>query len=136
MAEFNVHGLDDLCADLENISALPPSIKSEMLTAAGEEVVRATRDQTPVDTGLTKSSIKAQKPVISRDGGSVTIAPSGQRTRYKTTTRNPEIAYVTEFGSRGRAANPFMQRGAEEAQAPAADAAFEVYDDYLNSIGL
>ena len=133
-----VEGFDKCCASLDKLAAMPDGTKAEMLTSGGEVIAQAHREKLEqygaVDTGRLAASIKVGKP--NAKAGTIEIHPSGTRRRGNTVTRNEEIGYITEYGKKGEPARPWMREANADCEDKAVDAAGQVFDNYLNKIGL
>lgn len=140
MAGFNFKGLDEIQLSLKEIAEIPEDIQDEMLNAQANVVVSAQQAKARAygveDTGLMIRSIKKGK-VKERKGQRILyVTPVGARVRGKTKTTNAEIAFVNEFGKRGQKARPFMKDANEACAEEATQAAFQVYDQWLQSKNL
>ena len=133
-----VEGFDKFCASLDKLAAMPDGTKAEMLTAGGEvvkEAHQAKLDQYgAVDTGALAASIKVARP--NTRAGTIEIRPTGTRRRGNTVTRNEEIGYITEYGKKGEPARPWMREANADCEDKAVDAAQNVFNAYLDKIGL
>ena len=133
-----VEGFDRFVASLDKLAALPSSEFGKMLTAGGEEVKKGHQEKLDqykaVDTGKLRDTIKVGKPNTS--AGYVEIRPTGTRKRGNTVTRNEEIGYITEYGKLGEPARPWMREGNADSEDKAVDAAQNVFNNYLDKIGL
>ena len=144
MAKVEFKGIDELMLSLQEVAALPDEIIDAMLDARADVVVAAQRESAqrmltgPHATGATARSIKKGKPKL-RDGRRVVyVTPTGSRKHSDGAkpTRNAEVAFVGEYGTKEIPARNFI-RTANETCADAATAAeFEVYSRYLESKGL
>lgn len=135
---MTVEGFDRFTASLDKLAALPPATMGEMLTSGGEVIAQAHREKLEqygaVDTGRLAASIKVGKP--NAKAGTIEIRPSGTRRRGNTVTRNEEIGYITEYGKKGEPARPWMREGNADSEDKAVDAAQNVFNAYLDKIGL
>lgn len=140
MATFSSNGLDELILSLEEVAQLPDSVKDEILNAQADVVVQAQRQKARAygvhRTGLTVEKIGKGKPKTTKDGRVIYVYPKGSRLRGKKKTRNAEIAFVNEFGSRKQKARPFIHDANEECAAATVAAGAEVYDRFLKSKNL
>lgn len=140
MAKIEVNGLGELFAAFDDFASLPEELLDNMLRAEADVVEPAIKAKAHAygveDTGLLISSIKRGKIKRSRDGKTLSIEAQGSRTRGNITTRNTEVAYLNEYGSRKVKARPFMRDATEESEAEAVKAAEKVYDNYLKSKNL
>ena len=140
MAKFEMDGLSTLSAAFEQLAALPDDVMFEMLEAGGDVVVKAQQAKADAfglrDTGLMIESIQAGKPRRLRDGGEIALTPEGTRRRGKTVTRNAEIAYVNEYGKGGQPGTEFIKLANVESEGRARQAAGNIYNKWLDRIGL
>lgn len=140
MATFGFKGLDELTLSLQEIAEIPEDIQDAMLNAQADVVVPAqqqkARDYKVQDTGLMIRSIKKGKVKTQKGARVLYITPMGSRVRGKTKTTNAEIAFVNEFGSRHQKARPFMKDANESCAEETTQAAFRVYDEWLQSKNL
>ena len=140
MAKFEMDGLSTLSAAFEQLAALPDDVMFEMLEAGGDVVVKAQQAKADAfglrDTGLMIESIRAGKPRRLRDGGEIALTPEGTRRRGKTVTRNAEIAYVNEYGKGGQPGTEFIKLANAESEGRARQAAGNIYNKWLDRIGL
>ena len=140
MAELSFSGFSKLELSFEQLAAIPPEVKSEMLNDAIDIIIDAQKAKAEeygvADTGLMIDSIKKGKPEFQTDGFSIACTPKGTRTRGKTETRNAEIAYINEYGKTNIPAKPFMRDANAEAERASIEAAETKYWDWLDKIGL
>lgn len=153
MAEINFKGLDEVMLSMQEVAALPDEVIDEMIEAKAEVVVKAqvaeagklgkeyrNKGQKKLyATGKTALSIKKGR-IREKDGARVMfITPSGSRTRgkrKKTATRNAEIAFLNEYGTKTIHARNWMWTANEKCAAEAEAAAMAVYDRFLQEKGL
>ena len=152
MAEFSFRGLDEFTLSLKEVAELPEEVVDEMLNAGADVTAAAQRqeaeklgklggyrnDSQTIDwsTGETARSIKKGR-VKTKDGHRVIyITPVGSRKRGKTTTRNAEIAFLNEFGTKTIRARGFIRKANENSAEAATAAQMEVYNRYLESKNL
>ena len=147
MAKVEFKGIDEVELSFKELAALPDELIDEMLNARADVIVEAQRAEArklgkeyrnkgqakDYSTGLTARSIQKGKVKV-KDGQRVLyITPTGSRKRGKTVTRNAEIAFENEFGTKTIQA----RRKANEKSADAAVAAeYEVYNRFLTEKGL
>ena len=150
---MTVEGFDRFTVSLDKLAALPDATVAEMLTAGGEVIKEAHqakleeyisgydvkpyksgRPRKVIRTGQLSDSIKVGKPNVK--AGYVEIRPTGTRRRGNTVVRNEEIGYITEYGKKGEPARPWMREGNADSEDKAVDSAGQVFDNYLDKIGL
>lgn len=140
MAQLTINGLDSLMDDLEAVAELPDSVASEMLNKQADVVVKAQKSQISsiglVDTGMLKRSIR-KSDSIKKTGSSrsMEVYPDGTRPNG---VRNAEVGFIHEYGAKNKhiPAKKWMQQANESCAEKAAEAAREVYDEFLKSKNL
>lgn len=150
MARLSSHGLDELQLDLKTIATLPVSVQDEMLTAMAKVTAEAQRQKAKAygvqapGSGKTIKSIKPGKVKIDKYGRrEIFVTPVGTRERggkrkgtKSKRVRNAEIAFVNEYGKKNQKARPFVRDGNEASAAASTEAAFQIYDRFLQSNNL
>lgn len=156
MAEFSFKGLDEVRLSLKEVAELPDEVVDEILNAGADVLVPAQRREAEklgkiggyrnpkqtrdYSTGTTARSIKKGRVKIAKNGGRVLyVTPVGSRTRGKKkprATRNAEIAFANEFGTRTIHARGFMKAANEQSAGAVEKAEFDVYDRWLKSKNL
>lgn len=153
MAEFGFKGLDELRLSLKEVAELPTEVVDEMLNAGADVLVPAQRRETAklgkvggyrnagqkrdYSTGGTERAIKKGRVKIAKNGSRVLyITPAGSRTRHGKTTRNAEVAFLNEFGTRTIHARGFMKAANEQSAGAVEAAEAAVYDKWLQSKNL
>lgn len=140
MPEISFSGLDSLELSMKEISEIPDDVKDEMLQAQAAVVVPVMRARAQAyglkDTGLMIDSIKPGKPKKTKTGRALYVAPQGKRRRGQKDTRNTEIAFIGEYGTKKVRARPFMREAVEATAEQAEQAALQVYDRWLKSKNL
>lgn len=143
MAEFSATGLAELMLSLQEVAQIPDDVQDDMLNAEADVAVAAQRKKVRaygiydgrsakhVADSLKKGDVKV------KDGArAIYITPTGSRKRGKLTTRNAEILFVNEYGRKNQRARPALRDASEECADAAVQAAFEIYDRYLQSKNL
>lgn len=143
MGKLTVNGFDALSDDLASLASLPDSVIEQILFAEAEIVEaeqRATAKEMGVyDSGMTAGSIKKGKIKKTASGQSITVAPRGRNVRGD---RNSEVAFVNEYGRKGKGgskglpARPFIRTANARAEKKAVEAGEKVLNDYLDSKNL
>lgn len=115
MARIELNGFDDLCEAFNRISDIPDSITEEALEGmakVAEEKIRQQGESMGVRDPESEvhilDKLKRKKPKITPEGGYSVITFTGKRRRGKKETRNAEIAFINEYGSRKVKARPFI----------------------------
>lgn len=138
MASFMCYGPDELASALNKISDIPEEVKIDALKAGGE-IIAAEQKKVGEEKGIRDPNsnvhildkIKVNKPKIKRYSASVSITFSGNRKRGKTKTRNAEIAFFNEFGTKEMPARPFISVANAKAKEKAIKAIADVIHDYI-----
>jgi len=140
MPEISFSGLDSLELSMKEIAEIPDDVKDEMLQAQAAVVVPVMRARAQAyglkDTGLMIDSIKPGKPKKTKTGRALYVTPQGKRRRGQKDTRNTEIAFIGEYGTKKVRARPFMREAVEATAEQAEQAALQVYDRWLKSKNL
>ena len=140
MPEISFSGLDSLELSMKEIAEIPDNVKDEMLQAQAAVVVPVMRARAQAyglkDTGLMIDSIKPGKPKKTKTGRALYVTPQGKRRRGQKDTRNTEIAFIGEYGTKKVRARPFMREAVEATAEQAEQAALQVYDRWLKSKNL
>lgn len=143
MASFEVEGLFDF-NDLLNAGSIPNDVMNKMLHAAADVAVEAQKKTATsmldkgYSTGQLAKSIGKGRIKRTKDGKSISIVFKGSRKRGRRkihTTSNSEIAFLNEFGARGKPGRPFIQTANAQCEEAAVEAAAKVYDKWLDSMG-
>ncbi|MDR3277430.1 MAG: hypothetical protein LBT12_01545 [Oscillospiraceae bacterium] len=142
MASFKVEGFNELALSFDKLANIPTNVIAEMLNAEADVIVRAQKATAKAmlngkfSTGKTADSISKAKAIVQPNGGNIiTVYAMGTRTRgKKSKTRNSEIAFVNEYGARGKPKRPFIAEANKKHADEAVAAATAVYDKYLGSI--
>ena len=115
MARIELNGFDDLCEAFNRISDIPDSITEEALEGMAKVAEEKIREQgesmgvrDPESDVHILDNLKRKKPEITPEGGYAVITFTGKRPRGQKGTRNAEIAFVNEYGSRKMKARPFV----------------------------
>ena len=138
MASFMCYGPDELASALNKISDIPEEVKIDALKAGGK-IIAAEQKKVGEEKGIRDPNsnvhildkIKVNKPKIKRYSASVSITFSGNRKRGKTKTRNAEIAFFNEFGTKEMPARPFISVANAKAKEKAIKAIADVIHDYI-----
>ena len=144
MARVEFSGIDELSLSLKEVAELPDEVIDAMLDARADVIVEAQRESAkrmlvgPYAKGDTARSIKKGKPKL-RDGHRILyVTPTGSRKHSDGAkpTRNAEIAFVNEYGTRDIPARSFIRTANETCADAAVAAEFEVYSRFLEEKGL
>lgn len=166
MARLRVDGLDALLLDLAEVAAIPDKVADEMLTAEAEIVADAIRKEASqlgmysgyntsnnirytsesnmlpgqtrsYSTGTLAESVKIRKK-MERKGAErrKTIYFSGSRKRGNTVTKNSEIAFLNEYGTRTINQRNFIWVAIEKSKDAAYKVMESIYDQFLKDKGL
>ena len=139
MAGFSVSGLDELILSMEEMANLPDDEAFKMLKAEADIVEPAQlakgKELGVYDSGQTLTSMTRKSSGTSGGSKKIDITFEGVNDDGN---RNAEVAFVNEYGvpSRGIAPRQFIRIANEEAADEAVEAAADVYDKWLESLGL
>ena len=142
MAKVEMDGLGELTLSLKEIADLPDAVIDEMLNAQADIAAAAQQEEAtrmlvgPYATGTTAMTVRKGKVKIKNGQRVIYVTPTGTRKRGKTVTRNAEIAFLNEYGTRKIPARPFIRTANERTAVEQEKAAMKIYDDYLKSKGL
>lgn len=153
MPKVEFKGLDEILLSMQEVAALPEEVIDEMLNARADVVVAAQqaearklgseyrnkKQKKSYATGTTAISSKKGKIKVKDGTRMLYVTPAGSRTRgkkKKTTTRNAEIAFLNEFGTRTINARNFIRTANERSAEAATAAELAVYDRFLGEKGL
>lgn len=163
MAQLSFSGLDELMLSMREIAEIPDEVQDRMLDAEAQIVAEAIRGEAAklgigydaknenerhtsetntlpgqiqsYSTGKLAQSVKVGKVKIVKGRRQKYIYFAGSRTRGKTRTRNAEIAFLNEYGTRTINARNFVRTAHQKSEAAATEAAAAVYNRWLESKG-
>lgn len=140
---FKVEGLNEFSLSLEELAALPDTVQDRMLLAGADVVAKAQKQKVLAygiydrdSTQHVADAIKPGKVKLNRGERVVYVSPTGTRKRGNKTTRNAEILFINEYGKKRQKARPAVRDANEACAAAMTQAQFEVYDQWLKSLGL
>ena len=141
MAEIGFSGMDDLLFSMEELAKIPEEVQDAMLNAQADVVVqaqkRSARTYGVEETGEMIRSIKKGRVKRGKGGERVIyVTPTGTRKRGNTTTRNAEIAFTNEYGTRDQPARPFIRDANETSAKETTEAGAEVFYNWQEKSGL
>lgn len=127
MAQFDVHGLDELMKELDglgNFDEVAPAMLEEAAPILEKEVVRLA---TPFwDSGDMVKSIKRTNTIQGRWGGFyICVRPTGKDQKG---TRNMDKMAWLEFGVKGKAATPIITKAVLNTEQKILDTMQEVFN--------
>lgn len=138
MASFEFSGFDDLDAALHRLGQPPDEVKSKALTAMAKVAAGKIKSQgealgvrDPESSAHILDKIKVNEPKLNENGGICTITFSGTRTRGRTRTRNAEIAFINEYGTREERARPFIGQAMTQNEKAIVDPGAEIIGDWI-----
>ena len=138
MASFEFKGFDDLDAALQRLGQPPDEVKAKALTEMAKVAAGKIKSQgealgvrDPESDVHILDKIKVNKPKLNADGGICTITFSGTRTRGRTRTRNAEIAFVNEYGTRKDRARPFIGQAMTQNETAIVEPGAEIIGDWI-----
>lgn len=140
MAYYSFVGFDQLDAALTRLGQPPDEIKAEALTKMAQVAAGKIKSQgealsvrDPESDVHILDTIKVNDPDLNADGGVCTITFSGTRTRGRTSTRNAEIAFVNEYGTRKDNARPFIGQALTMNEKAIVDPGAEILGDWIEN---
>ncbi len=152
MAEIRFDGMDTFVLSMRQVAELPDDVIDEMLNAGADVVVDAQRAEAEklgklggyrnsgqkrnYSTGTTARSIKKGKIKLKNGQRVIYVTPTGTRKRGNTTTRNAEVAYENEYGTRTIQARGFIRKANEDSADDTTTAQFMAYNKFLESKNL
>lgn len=152
MAEISFKGLDEFALSLKEVAELPDAVVDAMLNAGADVAVDAQRAEAlklgkfdgyrnkgqtrDWSTGETARSIKKGKIKTKNGTRVIYVTPTGARKRGKTVTRNAEIAFLNEYGTKTIRARNFLRTANEKCAKQHVAAQAEVYNRWLESKNL
>lgn len=150
MAEFKSEGLDALMISMQEIAEIPEDVVDEMLNAQADVVLEAQK-RSILAHGIYDKENTARHVVDSMKKGKpkwrkkdqvrvIYITPAGSRRRggkrrwsRPKATRNAEILFVNEYGRKDQQARPAIREANETSAQASTEAAFTIYDRWLES---
>lgn len=152
VAEIRFDGMDTFVLSMKQVAELPDDVINEMLNAGADVVVDAQRAEAEklgklggyrnsgqkrdYSTGTTARSIKKGKIKLKNGRRVIYVTPTGTRKRGNTTTRNAEVAYENEYGTRTIQARGFIRKANEDSADDTTTAQFMAYRKFLESKNL
>jgi len=140
MAELTVNGMEGLMLSMQELANIPEDVQDEILNAQADVVIAAQQKKARAyglhDTGLMIRKIGKTKVKNKADGKVIYVYPQGSRKRGKTVTRNAEIAFVGEYGTRSQRGRPFVRDANEESAEATTQAGAAVLSRWQESKGL
>lgn len=140
MATLEINGMDDLNAAFGRIGSWPDSVKRDALGAMASIAMREIK-RTGESMGVRDpdsdvhilDNLALAKAKLSTSGGTQDVTFRGTRTRGDTKTRNAEIAFINEYGTRDQPARPFIGRTMAQNDEQIADAGGDVLLDWIET---
>ena len=152
MAEISFKGLDEFRLSMREVAELPDEIIDEMLNAGADVAAEAQRvearrlgkpggyqnrgQRKDYSTGITALTIKKGKVKVKDGQRVIYVTPTGTRRRGKTVTRNAEIAFLNEFGTKTIQARGFIRAANEKSAEDYTAAQAAVYNRWLENKNL
>lgn len=143
MPDIEIEGFDGVEDLFAKLMKMPSDVKKDMLEAMGEVAVKKTkevgerhelRDEDNNTANHILDKIALSKAKITPEGGKIFVTFKGSRKRGNTTTRNAEIAFINEFGTKKIEATEFVREANEACADEAYAAGFKVFNDWLDTI--
>lgn len=127
MAQFDIHGFDDLMAELDslgNFEEIAPKMLEEAVPILEKEVIRQAEKHW--DSGDMVRSIKRTGASVFKNGGYYAcVRPTG---KDKKGVRNMEKMAWLEYGVKGRSGVPILTKAVLNVEQKVLDKMQEVYD--------
>ena len=138
MAQINLEGLDTIDKMFSNLLEVPWDVTKDALDAmaeVAEQKVKQTGEAMGVRDPESRvhilDKITHSKPKKTDAGGYSFVRFSGSRTRGKTRTKNTAIAFMNEYGSRGRSPRPFIRTATEQGASAIAAPGEKIIGDWF-----
>ena len=138
MASLEFSGFDELDEALHRLGQPPDDVKAKALTEMAKVAAAKIKSQGEAmgvrdpDSGEhILDKIKVNKPKLNDDGGICTITFSGSRRRGRKQTRNAEIAFVNEYGTRKTAARPFIGQAMKQNEKAIVEPGADLIGDWI-----
>ena len=138
MASVEFSGFDDLDEALHRLGQPPDDVKAKALTEMANVAAGKIKSQgealgvrDPESDVHILDKIKVNKPKLNKDGGICMITFTGTRTRGRTRTRNAEIAFLNEYGTREDNARPFIGQALTLNEKAIVDPGAEILGDWI-----
>lgn len=141
MARIETFGFNDLFASIRRMPP-PRDVKEKMLEEGAKIIGEETKQKAetmlngPYYKGDVKANVIVKKEDDDEEARYITFTP-GKIVHKKDVTPG-EIAFINEYGApwRNIKARPFITKAIEEGTPEAVNKAGEIYDEYLDKIGL
>jgi len=142
MAEFHCDGLDGLLEDMQAIETIPDYVKDAILNAQADALIPEIQERGRAygveaeGSGKMLRSIKKGKIRVNKTSRTLTVSPTGSRVRGKKRTKNSEIAFLNNYGTRHQKARPFWTDAEATSAKTVTVAGANVIDEWLKSKNL
>lgn len=140
---FDLEGLDDLALSLSEIAEIPDDIQAQILNTQADDFVREVKNRgagygvgAKKGTGQLLKSIKKGKIRRLNNGLAIYVQPTGSRKRGKIRTKNTEIGFFVNYGSRHNRPLPFWSDSVAMYEGKAEKKSREIFDNWLKSKNL
>ena len=141
MAKFSFKGIDELDKAIHAASKMPQFVLTDMLKAMAEIL----KEQIPKSASALGVGQKFGQAFLNAlwikppKGSTIEVTFKGSRSDYRHRgVREAEIGFLNEFGvpSKHMGAKPFMQDAMDQAGDQMVSAGEEIFNKWLDSIGL
>lgn len=136
----DLEGLDGLILSMSEIAELPEGVQSKILDTQADDFIYEVKNRGAAygvgekrGTGKLLSSIKKGKVRRLKNGLSIYVQPTGSRKRGKTKTKNTEIGFLVNYGSRHNRSLPFWTDSVAMYESKAEKKSKEIFDNWLKS---
>lgn len=140
---FDLEGLEDLALSLSEIAEIPDDIQAQILNTQADDFVREVKNRgagygvgVKKGTGQLLKSIKKGKIRRLNNGLAIYVQPTGSRKRGKIKTKNTEIGFFVNYGSRHNRPLPFWTDSVAMYEGKAEKKSREIFDNWLKSKNL
>ena len=138
MASLELLGFEDLDDAFKRIGDFPEDVKIDALDAMAQvaaERIKQTGEamgvRDPESTVHILDKVTRNKAKMSWSGGYEDITFAGTRMRGNTRTRNAEIAFINEYGSRTQDARPFIGKAMTQYEEQIAAPGEKIVGDWI-----
>ena len=138
MANFTTHGIDAVCMAFEEIAQMPDHVIEDILLAEAQVVKREEKSsaesmlQGPYYEGGVAAALEIGKVKRTSDGGHLFVTFEGMQHK----NRVAEIAFVNEYGKESQPPRQFIRTAIAKCEDEAVEAGADVYEKWLQSVGL
>ena len=127
---------------MQEIAEIPDEIIDAILNAQADALIPEIQERgrgygvEAEGSGKMLKSIKKGKIRIKKKSRSITVSPTGSRARGKKRTKNTEIAFLNNYGTRHQKARPFWTDAEKTSALTVTAAGEQIVDKWLTSKNL